>query len=74
LIGLSTNKSIYFYDWDNCSFIRRIEIVPTNIFWKGNNLIISTEESFFHLKYNHDLIQNLIENEKLTIKGIFFHY
>ncbi|KAJ8320061.1 hypothetical protein KUTeg_001648 [Tegillarca granosa] len=59
MLGVRSVSGLAFYDWDSTELIRRIEITPKNIFWSENGelVCISTDESFFILKYNAEAIQ-----------------
>ena len=53
--------------------VRRIEIQPKAIYWSENGELccIATEESYFVLKYNSEIVANVGDNkEKITEDGI----
>lgn len=73
LLGIRSVSGLAFYDWESTDLIRRIEITPKNIYWSENGelLCISTEESFFILKYSPDAVDQAKENkESVTEDGI----
>ncbi|XP_071840387.1 coatomer subunit beta'-like [Apostichopus japonicus] len=73
LLGIKSSSGLAFYDWENTELIRRIEIMPKNVFWAdtGELVCIATEESFFILKYNPEAIAKAQENnEGITEDGI----
>lgn len=45
---------VLFLDWEEGTLIRRIDVLPKNIYWNetGELVLIATDESFFVLKYN----------------------
>jgi coatomer subunit beta' len=64
LLGIKSKEFISFYEWENFSIVRRIDVAvpPKNIYWSdtGNQFVMSLEDSFYLLHYNEDtVIQNL---------------
>ena len=49
---------VNFTDWESQELIRRIEITPKQVYWSenGDMVCISTEESYFILKYNAEAV------------------
>uniref|UniRef100_A0ABM0MQM6 Beta'-coat protein n=1 Tax=Saccoglossus kowalevskii TaxID=10224 RepID=A0ABM0MQM6_SACKO len=74
LLGVKTSDGLAFYDWDSVdTLIRRIEITPQSIFWSDNGelVCITTDESFFILKYNAEAASKAQEtNEGITEDGV----
>ncbi|XP_033107699.1 coatomer subunit beta'-like [Anneissia japonica] len=73
LLGVKSNSGLAFYDWESTSLVRRIEIIPKNVFWSMNGelLCIATDDSFFILKYNQEAVSKANEtNEGITEDGI----
>ncbi|KAK3749186.1 hypothetical protein QZH41_010375, partial [Actinostola sp. cb2023] len=73
LLGVRSAGGLSFYDWDSTEMLRRIEIHPKNIFWadSGELCCISTDDSFFILKYSADNVARALENrEEITEDGI----
>ena len=73
LMGVKSVSGLSFYDWENTDLIRRIEIVPKMIYWSENGelLCIATEENFFILKHNQDIVRKAKEEKDLlTEDGI----
>lgn len=73
LLGVRSSSGLSFYDWENTELIRRIEIIPKNVFWAdtGELVCIATDESFFILKYNSEAVTKAQEdNEGITEDGI----
>lgn len=61
-----------FYDWETQELVRRIEISPKSVFWSENGelVCISTEDSYFILKYNESAVNAAKETkEDLTEDG-----
>jgi len=73
LLGVKSVSGLAFYDWENQELVRRIEIQPKAIYWSENGELccIATEESYFVLKYNSEIVANVGDNkEKVTEDGI----
>ncbi|CAK8698584.1 coatomer subunit beta'-like isoform X2 [Clavelina lepadiformis] len=73
LLGVRTSQGLAFYDWENLELVRRIEINPKNVFWSDNGdlVCITTEESFYILKYDQSKVEEAKENSDLiTEDGI----
>jgi len=70
LLAVRGKETLAFYDWDRGSFVTQIDGVQAkDLFWSpnGNQLIISTETSFFRLKYNTELVASFFDNTSLEI-------
>nr|CAG4638264.1 EOG090X01FO [Cyclestheria hislopi] len=73
MLGIRSSNTLAFYEWDNLTLIRRVEIQPRGVFWSENGelVCISTEESYFILKYNADAVAKAAESkEGITEDGI----
>jgi coatomer subunit beta' len=58
MLGVRTNAGLAFYEWDSLELVRRIDIQPRHVFWSENSelVCISTEDSFFILRYQPEAI------------------
>jgi len=74
LLGVRSPAGLSFYDWETQELIRRIEIQPRTIFWSetGEMCCITTEDSFFILRYQQDKVSEAMENkdELVTEDGV----
>ena len=73
LLGVKSVSGLAFYDWENQQLIRRIEIQPKAVYWSetGELCCIVTEESYFILKYQPDVVTAGAENpDKVSEDGI----
>jgi len=63
LIGVRSSSFICLYDWKDCRLIRKIEVAPKAVFWNeaGDQVVISTDTSFYILKYNREVVAQMIE-------------
>lgn len=64
-MGVRSVGSLAFYSWDTLELIRRIEIVPKNVYWSENGelIAITSDESFFILRYNQAAVDQAFENK-----------
>ena len=64
LLGVKSNDDIYFYSWDTGICIRRIEVVPNNIYWssEGTTVAIVCPDNFYVLRYNEEIVDKYISN------------
>lgn len=64
LLGIRSSSSLSFYDWEDCSIIRKIEITPKAVYWSdsGEFVVIAADTSFFILQYNPDKVSVAIES------------
>lgn len=88
LLGVKTSSGLTFYDWENLELIRRIEVQPRHIFWNesGNLVCMATDDSYFILSVNTEMIQAAIEAKQplgddgleeafdVSPKGTIFHH
>ncbi|XP_022090255.1 coatomer subunit beta'-like [Acanthaster planci] len=73
LLGVRSSSGLAFYDWDSTELIRRIEIIPRQVYWSENGdlLCIATDESYFILKYSSEAVAKAQEtNEGVTEDGV----
>ncbi|CAI9740725.1 subunit beta' [Octopus vulgaris] len=73
LLGVRSVSGLAFYDWESTDLIRRIEITPKHIYWSDNGelVCISTEQSFFILKYSAEAFEKAKDTkEGVTEDGI----
>jgi len=73
LLGVKSVSGLAFYDWETQELIRRIEIQPKAVYWceTGELCCIVTEESYFVLKYDSDVVAAAADNkDKVTEDGI----
>jgi len=66
MLGVRSSSSLAFYEWDNLTLIRRIEIQPKGVFWSENGelVCISTEDSYFILRYDADAVAKSLETKE----------
>jgi coatomer subunit beta' len=65
-LGVKSPSGLAFYDWESQELIRRIEIQPKNVYWSENGELacISTEDSYFILKYNAEAVAHATETKE----------
>lgn len=66
MLGVRSSNSLSFYDWDNLTLIRRIEITPRGVFWSENGelICITTDDSYFVLRYDADAVAKSLETKE----------
>jgi len=64
LLGTKSEEDVYFYNWDDGTCIRRIEVSPLNVYWspEGTSVAVACAESFYVLKYNEEIVDKYIAN------------
>lgn len=72
LIGIRGNSFVCFYDWNNGVLVRRIDVVPNNIYWSENGdlVAICTDESYFVLRYKSFEVDAAIESSTVADDGV----
>merc|ERR1719340_397967 len=73
LLGVKSVSGLAFYDWENQQLIRSIEIHPKAVYWSetGELCCIVTDESYFILKYQPEVVASAAENpDKVSEDGI----
>jgi len=65
-LGVKSPSGLAFYDWESQELIRRIEITPKCVYWSesGDMVCITTEESYFILKYSADAVSQAQETKE----------
>jgi len=66
MLGVRSSNSLAFYEWDNLTLIRRIDIQPRGVYWSENGelVCISTEDSYFVLRYSADAVVKAMETKE----------
>lgn len=64
LIAVKSADVVFFYDWNECRVVRRIDVNPLEIFWSENGELVTLacEDSFYVLKYNKELAMQVLES------------
>ena len=73
LLGIRGSGAICMYDWAGCRLIRKIDVNPKQVFWSegGDQLVISTENGFYILRYNEEAVLSALESgAPLPVDGI----
>lgn len=58
LLGVRSGEVMLFFDYAECRLVRRIDVMAKDIKWSesGDLMCIASEESFFILRYNRDVV------------------
>lgn len=61
LLAVRGTDFVSFYDWEQCTCVRRIDVTADNIFWNsgGDMLAIVCRDSVYILKYHQDVVSEL---------------
>jgi len=62
LLAAKSRDFVVLYDWEECRVIRRIDVVPKNIYWSDNGelVTIACESAFYILKYNKEAVAKFL--------------
>ncbi len=66
-LGVKGPESVVFFNWDEGVMIRKIDVVPLDVFWNdsGQLLAITCEDSYYILKYDAALVTNAVANGRI---------
>ncbi|WJX58974.1 hypothetical protein P8452_44371 [Trifolium repens] len=73
VLAICSNFSINFFDWFECMWIWRINLNVKNLYWadSGDLVAISSDKSFYILKYNSDVVSSFLDSGKsVDDKGV----
>ena len=61
-LGVKGPDCIVFFDWEEGTFIRKIDVSPSLIFWNeaGDSLVLVCSDCFYLLKYDRDIVSAAI--------------
>eukprot|EP00897_Mesotaenium_endlicherianum_P002794 jgi/Mesen1/2542/ME000161S01590 len=68
LLAMRSNEFVCFYDWAECKLVRRIDVAVKEVFWSdsGDLVAITSESSFYILKYNRDAVSSMLESGQVA--------
>mmetsp|Transcript_15386 Transcript_15386/g.23181 ORF Transcript_15386/g.23181 Transcript_15386/m.23181 type:complete len:1014 (+) Transcript_15386:125-3166(+) len=57
---------ILFYDWEEGEFLRKIDVVPRNVYWNdaGDMVVLACEDSYYVLKYDAEIVATALASGK----------
>lgn len=63
-LGVKGSDCIVFFDWDEGSFVRKIDVVPQQIFWNesGDSLVLVCADCFYILRYDKEVVAQALAN------------
>jgi coatomer subunit beta' len=55
---------VVFFDWEEGEFIRKIDVVPTSIYWNeaGDSVVIACVDTYFVLRFDRDAVASAFSN------------
>lgn len=77
LIGVRGSDCVAFYDWDEFRFVRKIDVLPKNVYWSdsGDLVLFACDDSYYVLQYNRDAVNEALANgtntEQEGVEGAF---
>merc|ERR1711871_294990 len=62
VLAVKGSDSIVFFDWDDGEFIRKIDVVPTAIYWNdaATAVILACSDSYFVLDYDSEKVHEAL--------------
>jgi coatomer subunit beta' len=67
-LGIKGPDCIVFFDWEDGTFIRKIDVSPTAIFWNetGDSLVLVCSDCFYTLRYDRDVVANALASGSIN--------
>eukprot|EP00981_Chlorochromonas_danica_P000867 scaffold211_cov168-Ochromonas_danica.AAC.8 len=67
-LGVKGPDCVLFYTWDEGVLVRKIDVVPTAIYWNetGDSVVLACQESFYVLRYNPDVVAQAIASGSVS--------
>ncbi|RGB39282.1 coatomer WD associated region-domain-containing protein [Rhizophagus diaphanus] len=64
LLGVKSSSFLNLYDWETCSVVRRIDVIPKSVHWSdiGDLVTIACEDTFYVLRFNRQAYTQFIES------------
>mmetsp|Transcript_5141 Transcript_5141/g.4631 ORF Transcript_5141/g.4631 Transcript_5141/m.4631 type:complete len:986 (-) Transcript_5141:43-3000(-) len=76
-LGVKGGESIAFFDWESGEFIRKIDVIPTAVYWNdsGDMVVLVCKDIYYILQYSKEVVTNAIVNGNINpeegIEGSF---
>ncbi|KAJ3035062.1 Coatomer subunit beta' [Rhizophlyctis rosea] len=62
LLGVRSSAFLNFYDWDTGVCVRRVDVVPKNVYWSESDLVaIACEDTTYVLKFDRIAYQQYLD-------------
>ncbi|KAK9466750.1 coatomer WD associated region-domain-containing protein [Lipomyces arxii] len=67
LLGVKGSDWVGFYDWDSGMLVRRIDVVPTEVYWSdsGELVALACEDSFYVLRFSKDAYIAAVQDDRV---------
>lgn len=67
-LSVKGSDCIVFFDWESGEFIRKIDVVPDNVFWNdvGDTVILECSDIYYILKFSRELVVNALANGNIN--------
>ncbi|KAK9379823.1 coatomer WD associated region-domain-containing protein [Kockiozyma suomiensis] len=67
LVGVKGSDWVAFYDWDTGLLVRRIDVVPNEVYWSdsGELVVLACEETFYVLNFSKEAYLNAVQEDRV---------
>ncbi|KAK9330546.1 coatomer WD associated region-domain-containing protein [Lipomyces starkeyi] len=67
LLGVKGSDWVGLYDWDTGLLVRRIDVVPNDIYWSdsGELVVLACDDSFYVLKFSKDAYIVAVQEDRV---------
>lgn len=68
LLTVRSAEFVCFFDWESLQMIRRIDVVPTRVYWSESDLLaVASETSLYILQFNRSVFEAELDRAGGTI-------
>ena len=56
-----------FFDWDEGDFVRKIDVVPSSIYWNesADSVVLACSDSYYVLQFSRDTVKTALASGKV---------
>ncbi|CUS10635.1 unnamed protein product [Tuber aestivum] len=72
LLAVRGQGSVGLFDWETGGLVRRIDVVPQNVFWSdsGELVVLACEDAFYVLRFDRDEYVAAVQNGTVEEDGV----
>ncbi|KAG0642182.1 coatomer WD associated region-domain-containing protein [Tuber brumale] len=72
LLAVRGQGSVGLFDWETGGLVRRIDVVPQNVFWSdsGELVVLACEDTFYVLRFDRDEYTAAVQNGTVEEDGV----
>ncbi|PWW79883.1 Coatomer, beta' subunit [Tuber magnatum] len=72
LLAVRGQGSVGLFDWETGGLVRRIDVVPQNVFWSdsGELVVLACEDAFYVLRFDRDEYVAAVQNGAIEEDGV----